>query len=374
MNAWHKFLLFNAKSVTFRKSFIVPLVILVVGTVGIFIATDHASNKLSMASIVASDITNNQTQKQKFIKRQEKVPAALRKRLNAELEIVKSYNHGNWSKAAKNKIIINNEDIKTSRLSGDQDSARAMQLENITLTYSAKYNVFPNTQDLGVQGFNFLGDFLNIYFPEIILLFLIFMFSPLFIEKYQGQRNMDKLIPRSLAFLDGNRLTTAIIGAAFTYLMIVILAFGIATLTHGIGEFDYPVVLEADKIVGTVSIGVLLIKVIVLQLLSIVVTMALIQLLANVTRNQNLTLLIAAGLSLLQAVAPSNFSFMNGILQFLPGTYFNSYQIVNQQLSYTTDNAQLTFGFGISVLLFYIIILILFNLGYERIIRSRNIV
>ncbi|VDG25393.1 hypothetical protein [Lactobacillus pentosus] [Lactiplantibacillus mudanjiangensis] len=307
-----------------------------------------------------------QRQKQQFKDRGHKVPKALTVRLDRELALEDAYNKKDWSTAAANKIKINNEDIQSSQSVGDQQGINALKTENIKLEFVKSHNVFPEVEDMGVHSVNFVNDLLNIYFPIIITTLLTFMVVPLFMEKYQHEKNMDLLFPKNSIWLENNRFVSGFFVMIFSFVLLICVSVIVSGVFSGFGNLNYPVVIARSVPGPTIPIIKVILEAFILQILALFSIVGLIQLVSNITKIQNLTLLFVIGISVCQTIAASKLAFLNSIVNWIPGTYFNTVGIIDGTVAFNTNNSSVTFISGIIVLFIYNSILILINLLYNK--------
>lgn len=362
MKAWNSFFSFNVKSVIKKKTFMLPMIILIFGVFGVYFANRSATNNVNIVALVAGDTKDMQRQQHQFKSRGHKVPKALTIRLKRELALKAAYDNKDWSTAAANKIKINNEDIQSSKNSGDQQGVSALITENIELEFVKANNVFPEVEDMGVHSVNFLNDLFDIYFPIVVTVLFTFMVVPLFIEKYQHEKNMDLLFPRSSVWLESNRFITGFFVMFFSFVLLVCVAVAVSGIFSGLGNPHYPVVIVRSMPGPTISIIKVIFEALCLQILALLSLIGLIQLVSNLTQNQNLTLLLVIGFSVCQTIAASKLAFLNSIVNWIPGTYFNTISVIDGTVAFETNNHAVTFMNGIIMLLAYNIILISVNL------------
>lgn len=351
----------SLKSLLKKRSFFIPLLLLLVMVGAIYFANLKNFRDTSIAGLIQPDLSLLKKQARAAPKNSE-VAHTIRTRLALENGLVKNYNSGHWSKAAQAKLTINQADLAMSQSHSEprdnQDFICALTSENIVLKYVIAHNTRPETASMPIQGFTFLSQVLDYYFPMIIIIVMIFMVASLSTQKFLGKRNTDRLLPQNLTWLDLQRCLACTAALVLAYTSICLFAWGLATIMNGPGDFNYPVVLELKTVGQTITTGRLLLKVAVLQLLAIVSITLLTQLIANLTHNANLTLLLTMVITLFQSLIPDTFAFLHAQAHLFPAIYFNAEGIVTRRIAFTTQNQNLTFRNGVITLLLYITILI----------------
>lgn len=360
-----KFTIFNIKAIVRKKLFIIPMILIFASVIGIYAGNNRAANNSNLAKFAELDYTYNQKQAKidsKF------VDDFISARMSHEKTTIDAFNNKDWAKAAKNSLFTTNQDIASLEKAGGRDDQIAdFKSQKAVLEYVEKHNVYPEIPAFGITGFNFLFDSLTIYFPWFWFSVIIFVIIPIFTWKFQNGKNMDNLIPKNNIALDFDRLLTAGIVVVSSYFVLILFAFGLASLFHGIGDPNFPIIIQNETLGATQPIGHMLIKTVILQTLSLLAAIVLGQFISNLTKSEMLAAFLTVGVLLLQIIAPFIFSFMNSFIQLIPGVYVNAPKILNGSLIQVTKNTNLTFSNGVIILLFAIIIVILMNISYNRI-------
>ena len=305
-----KFTFFNIKAIVRKKLFIIPMILIFASVVGIYAGNTRAANNSNLAKFAQSDYTYNQKQAKMD---SNFVDDFISARMEHEKATIDAFNNKDWSKAAQNSIFTTNQDISSLEKTGGRDDQIAnLKSQKLVLAYVEKHNVY----------------------PEI---------------------------------LDFDRLITAGIVVVSSYFILILFAFGIASLFHGMGDSNFPIIIQKENFGATQPIGQLLVKTIILQTLSLLAAIVLGQFISNLTKSDMLAAFLTVGLLLIQIIAPFIFSFMNSFIQLIPGVYTNAPKILTGSLIQVTKNTNLTFSNGIIILLSTIIVVTLMNISYNRI-------
>jgi hypothetical protein len=360
-----KFTFFNIKAIVRKKLFIIPMILIFASVVGIYAGNTRAANNSNLAKFAQSDYTYNQKQAKMD---SNFVDDFISARMEHEKATIDAFNNKDWSKAAQNSIFTTNQDISSLEKTGGRDDQIAnLKSQKLVLAYVEKHNVYPEIPAFGVTGFNFLFDSLTIYFPWFWFSVIVFIIIPIFTWKFQNGKNIDNIIPKNNVLLDFDRLITAGIVVVSSYFILILFAFGIASLFHGMGDSNFPIIIQKENFGATQPIGQLLVKTIILQTLSLLAAIVLGQFISNLTQSDMLAAFLTVGLLLIQIIAPFIFSFMNSFIQLIPGVYTNAPKILTGSLIQVTKNTNLTFSNGIIILLSTIIVVTLMNISYNRI-------
>lgn len=360
------FIYFNIKSLLRKKLFFIPVILIFVSILGIYFGNTQAASHSNLKTFAEADYTYNKEQAKKdstFLN-----DKFIKHRMHHEKKTIISFRNKQWSQAAHHSKFTTNQDIKSLKKAGrsETDIINLVNQKTI-LSYVEKHNVYPEISGFGITGFNFLYDVLTVYFPWFWFAILIFILIPIFTSRFQKGKNTDNLIPHSNVKLDSYRAVSAYIVALTIYLFILLIAFGIAGIFNGFGDPNFPIILQGETIGLTKPVYEMILKSMILQILSIMFAISIGQLISNFSKSEMLSAFSTVLIMLLQVISPFTFSFMNSIIQFIPGVYVNAPNILNNYLSFTTKNNNLIFTNGVMILMLSTMIVWFCNISYNQI-------
>ena len=212
-----------------------------------------------------------------------------------------------------------------------------------------------------VTGWQFLLQLNQQYLPYVFTLVALFLLTLLLTDSYH-----QKLYTSQLLTLEKNKLiiSNTIAGIVLTlgsFLAINLVLFIVASLISGTGSLSFPYIVGqytgGRPLIERVSTGSFIIKVIVLQALTLIFEVVLVQLLARIFRDKLPALLIAILLVPGLNIATMVVEPLRKICAWLPMTYLNAVDIVSGNLGINYQNVQLNYTTGLLTLCCSILII-----------------
>ncbi|WP_149023044.1 hypothetical protein [Listeria floridensis] len=275
-------------------------------------------------------------------------------------QIKELYASGKWSEAYQLKLkeLEFSLQIEKEAPTGRGDELKRLFNRDI-LKYQElqKLNIKEELDNQETQGFTYLYRVLKSFFPILFLVVLCFSLTTVFTDRFFLDLDRSKLYPGSTLFKTFERIVFAFMLAFIIYGVVIILAFLSASLLSGWGTLQYPMVVEIGEKTVLFTVGSLLWKTILLQLLAMAVVVLMIDLISKLVKKLMPTLFISLVVLIAPPLLIGKVEFFNQVATFLPQTYFNAGQVVTQTLAESCRNPNITFLNGIIVLLLCVIIL-----------------
>lgn len=141
------------------------------------------------------------------------------------------------------------------------------------------------------------------------------------------------------------------------YTLTLVLSFVLATIFNGPGHVRYPIAIYSSEATETAPVWLVMVKMLALQVLSIINMALLISLIGFLSKNRSITLFLSIIFIIGSSIALKSVELMHPIIHLNPFTYFSGGSIVTHYLAYELGNANLTFGNGLIILITLAILL-----------------
>ena len=196
-------------------------------------------------------------------------------------------------------------------------------------------------------------------FPIIFTLCFIAFISNILCSSFINKVDIEDTFPVNQISWQLKKIgSTFFIGMVF-YLSWLVLTFSVASLINGIGSPSYPINLYTNSYLDTNSVFSIMIQAILLQIISILFLVAVVYLIALLTKNRISTFFI----SIISIIGPvlltSNLVPFAKFLHLLPTTYFNATSVITNQLAFDNRNPNINFYNGCLILSIFSIIVVL---------------
>ena len=295
-----------------------------------------------------------------------------------ERQILKALDNENWDHAYELMIRQNNRQAAQVKIGG-AELRQEIKQKNARLHALKKANLPEQNEQHPKQGWLFLFKLSEGFLPAMIIVMLCFILSNIFASKYVDHLNRAVLLPNKHSVtLD------IILGLLIAFLLTLfscLLIWGFCSLLFGSGSLYYPIqgVILPGMLKNTYQpLSVWLKPALALSTLACIFIVLLVQLLAQITRNQLSCLFLALFILLGGAILPfilQSTSAIGGtaktvVVQFIPMTYLLSTQVATGHLAVKFNNPQLNFIFGYRILIVSIVILTILNFSWPWLSRQ----
>ncbi|MGM0124281.1 hypothetical protein IGI37_001655 [Enterococcus sp. AZ194] len=232
----------------------------------------------------------------------------------------------------------------------DQDTERRLLMTTYkTYKELSKHNLEPDVNGQEKKGLSYMYRMMDSVYPIIFSLCLIAVLSSILCMSLIDKIDIEESFPKSALRLHLEKSAFLILFGFAFYCLFLFVPLLIAGVTDGIGSLNYPISRQSISDVELMSLGEVILRAGVLQLLAIIFLVMFVYLIATLTRSNLSTLFISTVVILGPVIATELFEPMQKIIHLLPTTYFHSVGIVTDRL--TSINEQASFQMGILVLL-----------------------
>ena len=295
-----------------------------------------------------------------------------------ERQILKALDNENWDHAYELMIRQNNRQAAQVKIGG-ADLRQEIKQKNARLHALKKANLPEQNEQHPKQGWLFLFKLSEGFLPAMIIVMLCFILSNIFASKYVDHLNRAVLLPNKHSLtLD---ITFGLLIAFLLTLFICLLIWGFCSLLFGSGSLSYPIqgVILPGMLKNTYQpLSVWLKPALALSTLACIFIVLLVQLLAQITRNQLSCLFLALFILLGGVILPFILQSTSGVegmtktavVQYIPMTYLLSTQVATGNLATKFNNPQLNFIFGFRVLIVSIVMLTILNFSWPWLSRQ----
>ena len=295
-----------------------------------------------------------------------------------ERQILKALDNENWDHAYELMIRQNNRQAAQVKIGG-AELRQEIKQKNARLHALKKANLPEQNEQHPKQGWLFLFKLSQGFLPAMIIVMLCFILSNIFASKYVDHLNRAVLLPNKHSVaLD---ITFGLLIAFSLTLFSSVLIWGLCSLLFGSGSLSYPiqgVILPGMLKNAYQPLSVWLKPALALSTLACIFIVLLVQLLAQITRNQLSCLFLALFILLGGAILPFILQSTSGVggmtkaavVQYIPMTYLLSTQVATGNLATKFNNPQLNFIFGFRVLIVSIVMLTILNFSWPWLSRQ----
>lgn len=266
---------------------------------------------------------------------------------------LKAIRAGDWhtnlvTKIAYDEHILNL--VYTGKLIGGEPIS---MIENRLLLNQEllKRNIPPASPDYATSGFYNVKSVLGIFIGFIgIAIFLFLVGDTLSNEFEKGTIKLLFAEPVSRVSLINAKLIIAVTQVLFILLIIIILAFGIGTIFSGIGNYDYPILIQTYNGSEFLDLWLFLIKSSLFYIFVITFILLLQFFFSILTKNNLLATGLTIIVSILFYISVTKYVFLAKVAHLLPFAYLHSFSIVDGTLANEIGNPNVTVSFGVASL------------------------
>jgi hypothetical protein len=350
------------------------LIVIIIG--GFYAGQYTSSSTRSVAGLLTDNISFNDKQIKEIKKSGKAIPAWLSKEQKLMKRIQVSFDKHEWSQVAKDRITLIDIDAayaKKYHITAKEDPGLIyFQRQKLILQFVKSHNVYPNINNSALSGLNFTLDTLNILFPELFVVIIIFMVVGNLTKKYQNKKNVNLLFPLKSNVMDNSKLITSFTAAIVVYFVIIASTLLIGTIFNGLGHFQYPIIFETAKSIKSIPIWIVLLKTMSLQILGIFAVLLLAQIFSGIFKNTVLTIMITVLVTVFQSVAPIVFTSFYSIMHIIPEMYLTGGFVVNNHIATITNNHAITYDQGVLVSIIWIFVLLSIRMSQQKIEKKTS--
>lgn len=321
---------------------------------------DHLNNELKIAT-ESGDSKNAST---------------LTDLLHMSTAFLDDVNNKDWSAAYTKKVSLLNEDLNTLQNSiqyAPEDLLASVQRDKEIYSYLAKHNIEHQNTDFAYHGFDFLLWIFNLIIPFVLTLIFIFGLSQLFTDKYKNKLDTSFMLPSTNLAKIASELCAGLFYVTLSLGIILTLNFIISTSLSGTGSLIYPYAIVTKNTVTLTPLWHLLLQTLALQCLVFIFIICLVFLISSYVKTNMITAFISSAIILGYQLLLGYIEPIQKIAAYVPLTYLNSINIVTNQVNVQTQQTNISYDFGIPVLIisiFLILILILIKNKTSNIVSA----
>ncbi|HBY90643.1 MAG TPA: hypothetical protein DEO37_09435 [Aerococcaceae bacterium] len=216
----------------------------------------------------------------------------------------------------------------------------------------------------------------NSLVPYLLIPSLILIMTSLFTDSYKRNLNIDLTYPLKLTELRMSKFVTALFYSIISYLIYMLVSFGLSSLISGIGSFNYPLVAYGEDGISMHVYDTLTIMLgsIAIHFLLLVLLVLLVLLLSDYIRNRLYLFFVILLIVYSQVLVVPLIPPLYGISHLFPFYYLNAKSIISYESAFLLGNLNLNFKTGILVITGYIVLLssIIFTNNFKNQKRMEN--
>ena len=208
----------------------------------------------------------------------------------------------------------------------------------------------PDTMGYETFGYNYVFRIMDSIFPIFFVFILSVLLTEIFINSYKKGINIETLLPVRFISIITKKILFSALFAGSLYFITLISSFLIASISSGIGNILYPILIYTSDLPETAPIWIIITKMLALQILSILNIVLLISLISFFIKNNLISLLITIFIVIGSSMISKAIEALHSIVHLNPFTYFSSGDVLTGFITHETNNNQVTFGNGIILL------------------------
>lgn len=271
------------------------------------------------------------------------------------------YESSQYSEAYKTRIekLHRVRDI-TARTTNNDSELRQWDESIAELEVLAEHNLQYDSVHSPTKGFQFMTySTVNSLIPYLLIPSLILIMASMFTDSYKRNLNIDLTYPLKLTELRMSKFTTALFYSIISYLIYMLVSFGLSSLVSGVGSLNYPFVsYGADGIsMHVYDTLTILLGSIFLHFLLLVLLVLLVLLLSDYIRNRLYLFFVVLLLVFSQVLVIPLIPPLYGISHLFPFFYLDAKSIISYESASLLGNLNLNFTTGIIVIAGWIIVL-----------------
>lgn len=381
------YILFLLKKVFKNKITYIPLFILSILTIGMLILNANEAKRNNIESYVENNLTQDTIgleQAQNFLKQtnlssedKESGDLNLEKFTNnvaSDKEALNNIKKKNWSKAYENllkPLSYEINAIESGKALFSEAETNYLKHDYMMFKELKKRNLSYENSNFPTKGINYTVFVMQLLFPVLLSLTIIFILSSLFSSSYYEKINTLLLLPNGKIETLFLNLTSGIIISTFIITFSIAFPFILGTAFFGLGSSNYPIVSYtlSNHSIYFQSISNVVLPSLILEIISFTFITSLVYLIANIIREKLATLFVSSIVVVGTLLSVNVIAPAQKIAHLLPTTYLNSVSVVTGEYAYKLNNTSISFNQGLYTLLTFLLITITLNIlvtGYIK--------
>lgn len=356
-------------------------------TIGMLFLNANESKRNNIESYVENNLTQDTIgleQAQNFLKQtnlsvedKESGNLNLEKFTNnvrSDKEALNNIKNKNWSKAYDNLLTPLSYEINAiedGKALFSEAETNYLKHDYMMFKELKKRNLSYENPNFPTKGINYTVFVMQLLFPVLLSLTIIFILSSLFSSSYYEKINTLLLLPNGKIEALFLNLTSGILISTFTITFSIALPFILGLVFFGLGYSNYPIVSYtlSNHSIYFQSISNVVLPSLILEIISFTFITSLVYLIANIIREKLATLFVSSIVVVGTLLSVNVIAPVQKIAHLLPTTYLNSVSVVTGEYAYKLSNPSISFSQGIYTLLTFLIISITLNIlvaGYIK--------
>lgn len=382
------YILFLLKKVFKNKITYIPLFILSILTIGMLILNANEAKRNNIESYVENNLTQDTIgleQAQNFLKQtnlssedKESGDLNLEKFTNnvaSDKEALNNIKKKNWSKAYENllkPLSYEINAIESGKSLFSEAETNYLKHDYMMFKELKKRNLSYENSNFPTKGINYTVFVMQLLFPVLLSLTIIFILSSLFSSSYYEKINSLLLLPNGKIETLFLNLTSGIIISTFIITFSIAFPFILGTAFFGLGSSNYPIVSYtlSNHSIYFQSISNVVLPSLILEIISFTFITSLVYLIANIIREKLATLFVSSIVVVGTLLSVNVIAPAQKIAHLLPTTYLNSVSVVTGEYAYKLNNTSISFNQGLYTLLTFLLITITLNILVTVLLQS----
>lgn len=284
---------------------------------------------------------------------------ALEDKASNEL-LLKYFNHKNWDKLyetydeilEKEKNKLSNIHVPDGSDAGIENMLNSKNKEHIYIKYLSKHHLDYEDMDSPIFGFTFLTHLSQMVLPVIITICCIYLLVQLFLSDDLKQFNIGNLLPLGKNKVFITKLMVGLGITIFTYILLSLFTFLIATILNFNSGLEYPVMIQkaGSETWYIVKSTTIFKDWFILGLLYFINVCLFICVLSLFIKDDGALFLVGVCVILGFAYLPNIVPNLTRYAHLYPTTYLNYVGVITNSISNKYQNIKISMNTGLSVL------------------------
>jgi ABC-2 type transport system permease protein len=354
-------LLFEYKKILKRKKNIIVFILLFFLVSGLLFLNNFVNQRTEMSKIEnykyqisqIEDAINRIPDNDKNLKSVKDIEEGFKYEIDLVKQQMEANKNGSWKKELELQVTLDKnllQKLESGKVIGGYPipviKSRIVMNEQLI-----SKNIEPVNEISSTKGIYFLKNIMNVLMGFTgIVLFIFIVGDILAVEFEKGTIKFlfTQGIPRSIIL---NCKTIVAISCSITILILVgLFSFVSGSIFWGTGTIEYPIPIQIDGLTTFISVGQYLVQCSILFIFVLIFTITLAIFLSLITNSGILAISLTIILSSVFFLGVNKYGYFASFSHFIPFSYFNIDNIIDGSLSFSLNNNNISFLFGILVL------------------------
>lgn len=259
----------------------------------------------------------------------------------------------NWKSYYEADAKLIDLEIEFEELRGDIDNElmHTLRLDKKYAQYMRQNQSYFETRFSSIHGISFLIKMIDMYFPLIFAVLIIFLASNLYCSSYIDHINIHNVLPLGKLKKQGSKLFAGVVLGLGLFIFFAAFIFIYCTVIEGFGSIHSPVLTYTIKGENDfVSFMTLLPQMIILGTLAILFIINLVSIISVFTKRNIVCLIISLAVVLGGMWVSTNIAPFSNVAYLLPTTYISSLKVITGEMMFDIGKTNVNFLNGVIVL------------------------